>query len=706
MEHIWRGGAMKSITMSFAVVLLCFCAACAPKKEGRWFFQPPSPEAVLFEAAEKKYQKESYDEAFLFYQKHLDQFPKSALTPRVLLKMGLICSARGDYARAEGFFDRVMREYSGSADARDAGLEMLNALYLQGKYEQVTVFAKMVPYADLSREQALRFDRIVGDSYLALRSPPKAYHAFLRAFQNAGPKDRDEVVGRLKTAIALMSSSDLQEALESLEFDPPAGYLMYQQGVNAFYEGRAGDAAVLFGAFTDQFPGHEHTEAARRMLAEIESLDLYAPHTIGCLLPLSGRYQAFGEQALKGVELALYTFEKAHPDITIRVLVRDTASDPQQAQAAVQDLSDQRVAAIIGPLATSTEAAIQAQHLNLPIITLTQKPGITEIGDNVFRNFLTPQMQVRALVNYADQNLGLKRFAILYPDESYGETFMNLFWDEVIRSGGRVVGVEAYNPAHTDFAGPIKKLVGLYYEIPEGLVEPQSEPPWVFNEAPSAVSSRDSSEDPVSDPSFEFESQGWLDGEMEFGLPDESDQDPEAAMGAEEELQPVIDFEAVFIPDEADKAGLILPQLAYYDIRDVYLLGTNLWYSQRLVQMAKAHAQGAILPEGFFDQGKDEAVSRFVADFEGVYGSPPGFIEAVSFDTAMILFNLVIRPDVGYRTALKRHLLTMPAFEGVTGRTVFDVNGEAIKEIYLLRISGGRFKQLNNIRSPLIEPLQ
>jgi hypothetical protein len=65
----------------------------------------------------------------------------------------------------------------------------------------------------------------------------------------------------------------------------------------------------------------------------------------------------------------------------------------------------------------------------------------------------------------------LNRFAILYPDETYGVTFMNLFWDRLIENGGKVVGLEAYNPEHTDFADPIKKLVGLYYKIPEDLRE-------------------------------------------------------------------------------------------------------------------------------------------------------------------------------------------------------------------------------------------
>ena len=95
--------------------------------------------------------------------------------------------------------------------------------------------------------------------------------------------------------------------------------------------------------------------------------------------------------------------------------------------------------------------------MGIPIITITQKDKIPEIGDNVFRNFITPHMQVQALVSYAVESLGLRRFAILYPDENYGNTFMNLFWDQLLETGAKVVGLESYSPDQTDFADPIKK---------------------------------------------------------------------------------------------------------------------------------------------------------------------------------------------------------------------------------------------------------
>jgi ABC-type branched-subunit amino acid transport system substrate-binding protein len=282
--------------------------------------------------------------------------------------------------------------------------------------------------------------------------------------------------------------------------------------------------------------------------------------------------------------------------------------------------------------------ATEAQHSGIPMITITQKENITEISDNIFRNFITPEMQVKAVVSYAVEVLEVKNFAVLYPEEKYGTHFMNLFWDEVLKYGGKIVGAESYNPSHTDFKDPIKKLVGLYYEIPDDLKE----------------------------------------------KPNAKNEDPE----------PVVDFEAIFIPDAPKKVGLIIPQLAFHDIEDVYLLGTNLWHSKKLVDMTKEYIQRAIIPDGFFSESTSVRVRDFVENFEKTYAEKPGFIEAIAYDTSMILFQILSRPDVRSRNAIKNELMRLKNFQGVTGLTSFNDTGDVKKELSLLRIKGDKFIEL------------
>jgi branched-chain amino acid transport system substrate-binding protein len=161
-----------------------------------------------------------------------------------------------------------------------------------------------------------------------------------------------------------------------------------------------------------------------------------------------------------------------------------------------------------------------------------------------------------------------------------------------------------------------------------------------------------------------------------------------------EESEAIVDFDAVFIPDAPKKSGLIIPQLAFYDVKDTYLFGTNLWHSDNLIDMAYKHAQGAIMPDGFFAESKSQNVKQFVDGYNEIFHQKPGFIEAAAYDTALILFQIVSRPDVRFRSVIKNELKRLDGFQGVTGLTSFDNNGNAIKNLYLLQIRGQRFVEL------------
>jgi ABC-type branched-subunit amino acid transport system substrate-binding protein len=246
-------------------------------------------------------------------------------------------------------------------------------------------------------------------------------------------------------------------------------------------------------------------------------------------------------------------------------------------------------------------------------------------------------MQVKAIVSYAIHKLKLKNFAILYPEEDYGSFFMNLFWDEVAANGGRIVGVESYDVSQTDFTDPVKKLVGLYYDVPRPKRNPEKDEP-----------------------------------------------------------EPIIDFEAVFIPDAPNKAALIMPQLAYYDVENVYVFGTNLWHSQKLIETAERYVQGAIMVDGFFVKSEDKEVKDFVSAFEATYGGKPDFIEAVSYDTAMMLFKLISRPDISSRSELMVALKKLRDYKGVTGLTSFEETGDVKKDFYMLKVKGQEFVQIED----------
>ncbi len=373
------------------------------------------------------------------------------------------------------------------------------------------------------------------------------------------------------------------------------------------------------------------TAPAPRGAAAITS----APVSIGCILPLTGRYAAYGAGALDAILLAAGVFD-AVQETPIRLLIEDSRSEPAAAAAAVGKLAAAGVTSILGPLGSqeALEAATEAQRLKVPILTLTQREGITAIGDQVFRNFLTAAAQVRTVVHYAQAGIGLRRFAVLYPDDLYGQEMARLFREEVLSKGGELKALRPYSPDQVDFGAEIRALVGL----------------------PSAAA--------PPDPAMIFPP------------------------------KPTPGFEALFIPDSAQRVATIVPQLAYHDITGIRLLGTSGWDSPELLTAAPELLQGAIFVNGFFPNSVRPEVNRFVESFYIAYGREPDTMEALVYDAARIAVRLAIAPGGSDRETFRQRLLWVDRYQGVTGKTSFPASRDAEKELFILTVRDGQIIQV------------
>jgi ABC-type branched-subunit amino acid transport system substrate-binding protein/outer membrane protein assembly factor BamD (BamD/ComL family) len=632
---------MKSTACILFVSTIAFFWACAPRP-----IPPPQPVEFhpgnpLFSKAEKFFQKKEYENALALYNEYISNFPKGYLTAEAMIKIGLIQTALGKNDRARKTYEHVIDRYPDSFFSLTAKVEILATLSNEGKYRQVIRRAGPILKTTNSSAHLVRTYILLGDSYLATGFAVDALDSYLSAYKKADEPEKENLYPKIERAAKDADPKSIVRLLTPLGREMPADDLIYRLGVKKYEWKKYEDAVSLLSDFVKKFPRHPHALQAENLIEEINEKFTFNHNTLGCLLPLSGPYEIYGHKILNCIELARSRFNAMPNRPPIRLIIKDTESDPEKAALAVEELSEERVGAIIGPVAAHEAAAAAAQEKRIPIVTFSQRDDITTIGDYVFKNFITPKMQVESIVSYAVSAFGLSRFAILYPDEKYGKTFAELFQDEVEAYGGEVVKVETYDPDQTDFADPIKKLA-------------------------------------ESDMAF-------------IEHPDEKMVGPEF-----EAIKPVLDFDAIFIPDGPKASGLILPQLAFYDVVGIQLLGTNLWHSHRLIQMAQQFAQGAIMVDGFFAESRSQKVKDFVDIFEETFGDKPGFIEAVAYDTAMILFNLVSRNDIQSRSQVKDEIMNLRNYHGLTGETSFDATGNAQKKLYILQIEKDGFIELKS----------
>lgn len=629
--------------------------ACAPKQVAVETVPEKPPVPVVspeerFEQAQVLINKKAYAAAARVYLDFVAAAPDHSRAPEALLQAGTAYFLKGDYRRARSVYQKILSDYPATGPAGDARVEILQTYYYEGEFESLLAQAESILKTAVPESKQLKLYEILGDTYMALDAPVEAAYTYARAYEITSGPLGDELYARLKSALRLMERDQI-------------------------------------GTLTDRLENPE----LKRLVDELAHALIYKRFTIGCLLPLSGKYEAYGQRALNGVQLALNKSSAAAANPLIEVIIKDTRSDPAVAVKAVDDFYEKGVAAIIGPIVTAEPAARAAQARHLPIITFTQKAPIADIGDFVFRNFFTPRMQVQTIVSYSVADLGARRFAILYPEEKYGRTFMNLFWDEVDRQGGRVVAVESYDVKTTDFAKPIKKLVGLHYRIPAD-IQARAERIWPpYSRTP--VGTCDGFEKiPGLLYPLPAELACWptvTEDEIPDCIPAANPESKEA-----EEPPSIVDFDAIFIPDAPNMAGLIIPQLAFYDVNEIALLGTNLWSSPTLIEMSREYVQGAIVPDGFYADSTRPQTRNFVADYQAAFDAGPGYMEAIGFDTAQLVLELVNRSDILSRNDLRDELLRVADFQGATGATSFDYNGDVYKPLFLMKIKGGNFIEI------------
>ena len=78
----------------------------------------------------------------------------------------------------------------------------------------------------------------------------------------------------------------------------------------------------------------------------------------------------------------------------------------------------------------------------------------------MLRTALTNRLEARHLAEYAVGNLGLRRFAILYPDDPPGRELAETFQARIAELGGDVIIRQAYAPNQVDFTAALRQLGG------------------------------------------------------------------------------------------------------------------------------------------------------------------------------------------------------------------------------------------------------
>ncbi|MBF0191743.1 MAG: penicillin-binding protein activator [Magnetococcales bacterium] len=359
--------------------------------------------------------------------------------------------------------------------------------------------------------------------------------------------------------------------------------------------------------------------------------------TAGLMIPMSGASASMGNTLVMAARKALAD----HRDVNLHLEVADSGGSAESAKAAVENLVSRGSQIILGPVfhPEAMAAAKAAQAANIPIIPLNPRTEILAVGGATHLNAFHPDAQARVMARYAVQQAGLKRFAILAADSDYGQLQAQTFANEVVALGGIVTRSILFPEQETDFSNALKMLVNL---------------------DPEAVKSR-------------------LTSARSAMLLDPLDR---PAPRAEKELEPLVDFDTLFLPATAKQVRMIAPQAALFQIRtpQVTLLGTSLWNRPELLEDADTLA-GATFCD--IDMNARE---QFGAAHKKILGvAPVPALSMLTYDGIAILAQLLRDQRLGgpeWHQGLTRD----NSFHGSAGPVRFLPDGSSERFYHLYRV--------------------
>ena len=419
-----------------------------------------------------------------------------------------------------------------------------------------------------------------------------------------------------------LSPEDLMLFADRAEsFSPFAAHLLYRAGEYFLKNREFLKSKQYFKKALSVADSFDFKKLLKQKLILIDKISNVNPYLIGVLVPLSGRKKSLGQKILRG----LYMGMDIGKDSPWQILVMDSKSHPDVVRTQLDNLFyKHHVIGLIGGLTSETAEVIaeKAEFFATPAILFSQKKDLGKNRDFVFQNAVTARQLLKPLVAQLRGKLKVEQAALLYPDDFYGKEYVEVFSKIFKEKGGEIVGQEMYKTEETDFKKHIKNLLHLNIDEREEEFEKLKEK---FLEENPSLSARSPKLIP-------------------------------------ENLLPAkIDFQAVFIPDRISQLQKIKDYFRYFGVKDIYLLGTDLWRKNQIPQKTKELSLVFInLSE------KNNSLVRkstFYKSFIKFYARPPSFFEERAYNSAVFL-KTALRSFPRSRKILQKEMKKIRNFQG------------------------------------------
>lgn len=628
----------------YAGFLLCLflvnCTSTGSTQRGAHYPQSVNEEMrQSFLEAEKTYAQKKYGEALSKYQAYLQTYGYNELSDEADYKIGKIYILQKKYGQAATTFE-ALAEKTPSSAYKAKGLLMSGfAGYKQESWNEAATKLRQIKVGDLPTKLKLQFYSLyyyIGEK--ANLPQDERDYALLRMvdlYQESADESLDEV-----RAEGFISKTEALKKLENWVATPldhipawfknyPSGYskpfVQYKAGRTYFDLGQKEKAKSELSRYTNGYPTHVFVLAAKKLLASLgENVgDLPDQKSIlGVILPLSGAQRAYGMQALNGLECAMGKTEECQK------AVNSILGETQPLKLAVRDAGQGS--------SISAQVSILAQEGVLAIVGPMSSGLVTEASQSAEANRVP-------LLPFTQKNNGDKTSDYVF-QIGFSATNQVAFLVKEARSRGLKNFAILY--PENNFGKNMNELFVSTVKANGGNIVAESSYNTKTSDATTVARNLKAS---VSRYNYSALS------------------------------NKTVPFDAVFIPDAAPVVNKLVTGFQNAGITGMALMGPSTWNDFTLTKAAFGSFPNSFFVDFFNSQTSSSQASTFVKAYQASFGRMPTSLDAMGFDSGLILLQAVKKTGKLSSEEITK-TLSSSSFKTVTGLKKFGKGSDAVIE--------------------------
>ncbi|UCG30208.1 MAG: penicillin-binding protein activator [candidate division WOR-3 bacterium] len=419
---------------------------------------------------------------------------------------------RKDYSNALIAFEEIVTKYTGTESYEPALYLGAFCQYKLARFKNAVNFGEKYLKEFPNSKYYLNSMSLVGESYFHLNEDYEATYYLTKYYVQAEDSSgRQKAFERILEMLPELSIGELEKLHRIYMAEEIDEHILYHLAQAEAQKGRKEDAERDFNLLMRRFPETRYLYEAEEYKRFISLGE--ATGRAGILLPLTGKFSNIGQNLLSVVR----TFER-NKMLPFSLHVLDTKSDPIDATlAAARLVEDLGVDFLIAPVSSFEAFTLCgfAYGKAIPLILPMSTEGRFATIPLVFTQGQSHEDQARMVARYSAYDMGLNRFAVLYPEESHHRSTAQSFAQEVVRNNREVVAMVSF---------------------------------------------------------------------------------PTDSITIKRELEAIKEKEpgALFLAMDTDMIINAAPQVAYYGLDDITLLGTDAFHSERVPRLGEKYVEGSV----------------------------------------------------------------------------------------------------------------